>query len=125
MKKLKVSEVAKVRAELLAGQGGRCGICNLRVLDKDAVLDHDHASGVVRATLHRGCNSLLGKVENNYARYGVPNLSAWAHGFVKFLQKHTTPQTEYLHPTHRTDDEKRDRRNAKARAKRATNKEKA
>lgn len=125
MKKLKISEVAKVRADMLAGQGGRCGICKLRVLDKDAVLDHDHGTGVVRAVLHRGCNSMLGKVENNHRRYGVPNLSAWAHGLVTFMQKHITPQTEYLHPTHRTDDEKRDRRNAKARAKRAANKEKA
>lgn len=124
MQKLKVREVAEIRAELHGAQAGRCAVCKLLVKDKDAVLDHDHSTGVVRAVLHRGCNAVLGKIENNYRRYGVPNLAAFLNGVAGYLQRHATPQTSYLHPTHLTDDEKRERRNAKARKRRAANKEK-
>jgi hypothetical protein len=86
------------------------------------VLDHDHSTGAVRGTLHSGCNSLLGKVENNYKRYGVMNLSAFLNGAAAYLQRHTTNQTGWLHNTHKTDDEKRINRNAKARAARAISK---
>jgi hypothetical protein len=83
------------------------------------VLDHDHSTGAVRATLHRGCNALLGKVENNHKRYGIPNLAAFANGIAAYLQAHETNRTGLLHPTHKTDDEKRLRRNKIARASRA------
>jgi hypothetical protein len=84
------------------------------------VLDHDHSTGAVRATLHAGCNSLLGKVENNYKRYGVTNLAAFLSGVASYLQRHTINQTGWLHNTHKTDDEKRIKRNAAARSKRAS-----
>lgn len=84
------------------------------------VLDHDHASGAVRATLHNGCNAVLGKIENSYRRYGVVNLAAFVNGVAKYLQIHSTNQTGYIHPTHRTEDEKRERRNKLARERRAT-----
>lgn len=62
---------------------------------------------------------MLGKIENNYKRYGVVNLSAFLQGTAAYLQRHTTNHTGYLHPSHKTEDEKRERRNAKARATRA------
>ena len=98
-------------------QGGRCAICKLP-LSKE-VLDHDHSTGAVRATLHSGCNALLGKVENNYKRYGVVNLAAFLNGVAAYLQRHVTNQTGLLHSTHRTEDERREKRNAKARVARA------
>jgi hypothetical protein len=83
------------------------------------VLDHDHATGAVRAVLHRTCNTLLGKVENAYRRFGVKDLSAFAQGLVPYMQHHAVNRTGLLHPSHRTDDEKRARRNAMARKARA------
>lgn len=117
MQRLKTTEVSIVRDRLAVQQGGRCALCQLPLTKP--VLDHDHTSGAVRATLHNGCNALLGKVENNYKRYGVINLAAFANGLASYLQRHLTNQTGLLHPTYRTDDEKKQKRNAAARAKRA------
>jgi hypothetical protein len=69
--------------------------------------------------LHRGCNALLGKLENNWQRFGVKNLAAFMHGVGPYLAKHTTNITGMTHPTHKTADEKRLATNAKARKKRA------
>lgn len=121
--KLKTTQVAATRANLLKEQSGRCALCGLPCSDTQSVLDHDHTTGLVRATLHRGCNALLGKVENNHKRYGVPNLAAFASGVARYLQLHSVDRTGLLHPTHRTEAEKRERRNALARKRRAAGKE--
>jgi hypothetical protein len=118
--RLKSSEVSTVRGRLSSQQNGRCALCQLPLTKP--VLDHDHTTGAVRGTLHNGCNALLGKVENNYKRYGVVNLAAFLHGLAAYLQRHATNQTGFLHPTHKTEDEKRERRNTKARAARAARK---
>lgn len=73
--------------------------------------------------LHRGCNSLLGKVENNHKRYGVPSVAAFGSGLGAYLSLHLTNVTGLIHPTHKTEDEKRLARNAKARKARASKKE--
>ncbi len=86
------------------------------------VLDHCHSTGAVRATLHRGCNALLGKIENNHKRYGVTNLAAFTNGVAAYLQLHQMNQTGWLHPTHKDEDEKRLLRNTRARKARATKK---
>ena len=119
MRKLKYNEVATVRAELLAKQGGKCALCGLLIKPGDEVLDHDHGSGHIRATLHRGCNSLLGKVENNHKRYGVASLPAFLNGAAGYLWKHALPATDMLHPTFKTEEEKKAARREKARASRA------
>lgn len=121
-RKLRVAEVAEVRVKLLAQQEYRCALCRLPLAPPEAVLDHDHSTGAIRASLHRPCNALLGKVENNYRRYGVSNLAAWAQGMPAYLQQHAVNRTGLLHPTHKTDEEKRLARNAKARKTRAARK---
>jgi len=62
---------------------------------------------------------MLGKIENNYKRYGIVNLSAFLAGVAAYLQRHTTNQTGLLHNTYKDEDERRLQRNAKARAARA------
>ena len=120
MRKLKTSEIASTRAQMLEAQLGRCRLCRLPLPASKAVLDHDHETGIVRAVLHSGCNSLLGKVENNYRRYGVSNLGAFCTGLTQYLAEHSTPKADaVLHPTHRTDEEMRLLRNKRARATRA------
>lgn len=124
-RKLKASEVAVIRARLATEQGGRCKLCQGKFGLKaplDPVLDHDHSTGAIRGVLHRGCNSLLGKVENNAGRYGVYALFAFCHGLAPYLQAHGTNITGLIHPTFKTDDEKRVARNAKARKVRAAKK---
>jgi hypothetical protein len=121
--KLSRAKIAEVRAELLAAQKGRCALSGILIRPGQAVLDHDHSTGVIRAVLDRGVNALLGKVENNAARYGVRELAAFGNGLGAYLQRHVTPQTPWLHPLHKTPDEKRVRRNTLARKRRATKKD--
>jgi DNA-binding sugar fermentation-stimulating protein len=117
--RLKTTEVKRVREELRTKQGNRCGLCQLPVTESEAVLDHDHNTGAIRSTLHRGCNALLGKVENNHKRYGVRSLAAFCTGVSSYLQQHAINRTGLIHPSFRTEDEKREQRNKKARARRA------
>lgn len=121
-RRLKASEVKAVREELLIKQGGRCALCHLPCHPDKACLDHDHTTGAVRGVLHSGCNALLGKVENNYKRFGVSNLSSFLAGCQSYMQRHLTNVTGLLHPTHKTDDEKRLARNKAAQKARARKK---
>ena len=123
MRRLKHAEVSVTRSEFLLRQGNLCDLCKTRVMAQDAVLDHDHRTGAVRGVLHRGCNSLLGKLENNAARYGVRDIGVFANGVASYLRRHLTNTTGLLHPTHKSDEEKRILRNKRARASRAKKKE--
>lgn len=123
--RLTASQVKPVRTSLLAQQGGRCSLCGLPCSAEQAVLDHNHSTGAVRGVLHRGCNSLLGKLENNAARYGVRDIGTFTNGVAAYLRAHLTNITGYLHPTHKSADEKRLLRNKRARVARAKNKETA
>ena len=126
MRRLTATQVKLIRTKLAAEQGNRCALCGAQFGPKaplDPVLDHDHKTGAVRGVLHRGCNSLLGKVENNGPRYGVRDILAFCGGLSNYLRKHMTNITGYLHPTHKTEDEKRLLRNMRARKSRAKNKE--
>jgi len=113
-----------IRAQQIVSQGGKCALCGLPGVIKDPVLDHSHTTGAVRGTLHRSCNALLGKLENNHARFGVAEdrLPAFLHGAAAYLQKHKTNITGLIHPTHKTEEEKRIARNTKARKAKAIKK---
>lgn len=120
--KLKTTQVKPYREQLYAAQGGRCALTHYPLAASSAVLDHDHSTGHCRAVLHRGVNALLGKIENNYKRYGVtlPQVIAMGKNLEAYLTRDYGDMP--LHPTHKTEDEKRIQRNAKARAARAKKK---
>lgn len=120
MTRLTAKGLAAWRADTLTKQGGRCAICQLPCTAAQAVGDHDHSTGFMRGVAHRSCNAVLGKVENSYKRYGVPNLAAFLHGVPAYLQR---PPHDVQYPTHRSDEERRLARNAKARKARAAKKE--
>ncbi|NRB01181.1 MAG: exonuclease VII [Rhodobacteraceae bacterium] len=113
-------EIKEIRQAQVAQQRSRCALCGLPVKVDDAVLDHCHTTGAVRATLHRSCNALLGKIENNYRRLGVSDkmLPAFLNGCAGYLQKHSVNRTGLIHPTHRTAEEKRLLKNERARKRR-------
>lgn len=121
MHKLKHGEVAVVRLRLLDEQRGLCAVCGTPVTARP-VLDHDHRTGAVRGVLHAGCNSLLGKLENNAARYGVRDIGTFTNGVAAYLRKHMVNVTQMVHPTYKTGEEKRELRNKRARAARAKKK---
>lgn len=117
--KLKYSEVKPLREKLLQDQKGCCCLCQQLIID-DAVLDHDHKTGVIRGVLHRGCNSLLGKIENNMPRSRVDlgRLAKLAENLISYMV--ADPKTERLHPTFKIKEE----RNEKLARKRIKNREK-
>ena len=115
MVRLTARQVLPVKIRLLSKQEGLCPLCETTLMIKDAVLDHDHATGRVRGVLHRVCNGMEGKVTNAARRagYSVPvapeifiqNIAAWWK----------TPGYDILYPSFRTTDEKRERVKYRAR----------
>ena len=114
MQKLKYNEVKEQRELLLKQQNGLCLLCQQAIEAGSAVLDHCHATGQIRAVLHRGCNALLGKVENSLAinRISPSMLAAICSNLVNYVGN----LQPLLHPTHKTPEERKQR--AKVRAKR-------
>ena len=128
MRKLKTSELAQARGILLKTQGGVCPLClgKMGGKAKQPVLDHDHGTGFVRDVLCRNCNGMEGKVFNlaRRAKNGATE-KEWLERLIAYYQRHLTPQHGgVVHPTHKTEAEKKLARNKKARLKRAALKEK-
>lgn len=119
MHKLRASEVAAYRTTALDEQGGHCMLCGERIATGEDVLDHDHKTGHVRGVLHRGCNAMLGHIENNRARHMMKDGRLFR--FLRGVQTYITADHSMrpLHPTHRTADEARLLKNKRARVARA------
>lgn len=117
VRKLKTTEVAAVTTALVKAQGGLCAVCGERFTNWDKpVLDHDHNTGRVRGALHNSCNGTEGRVKK-IAQRGHKGVSSadFVIGLGKYLDKHQTPQTQLIHPEHKSEDQKREARNKKAR----------
>lgn len=52
-------------------QGGVCFCCGRASVGKRLATDHSHETGLLRGLLCNRCNAILGKVENNFKRYGL------------------------------------------------------
>lgn len=116
--KLKHTEVKPFRLQQLERQNNCCSLCGEPLTIEEAVLDHCHTTGVLRGVLHRGCNALLGKIENNMPRNRVNlgRLSNIANNLIKYLTD--DPISEYLHPTYKTQEERKELVKKRARARR-------
>lgn len=131
--KLSRAQVATIRDKLIAEQGGKCALCDVSFTTRKrnpktgklvaaykACLDHCHDHGHVRAVLCNNCNRADGKIKTittSCKRDGTA--LEFLSRITAYLLKHQTPQTPYIHPDHKTDDEKRLERNKKARLARA------
>lgn len=120
-RKLRTVELKSLRAELLEAQDYKCALCDINLFDNpsNACVDHCHKSGFVRDVLCRNCNRGEGKVKTlaTMCKRDGSKLQ-WLMRLVSYWHKHLTPQTDLLHPTHKTEEEKRIRRNKKARERR-------
>lgn len=115
---LKTSQIPAERAKRLQAQSGLCSLC--QEVPAVPCLDHCHKNGHCRGVLCRGCNALLGKLENNRGRYGLGSDTK----FSRFLSNVAGYLSRYrfgdvLHPTFKTPEQKRVARNAAARKRRA------
>lgn len=100
--RLKPSEVKTAREAMLHAGGMRCALCGLPCSFDQAVLDHDHQTGLIRGVIHNNCNVVLGRLENASRRYRT-DLKAFIQGVETYL----AIPSEIYHPTHRTADEKK------------------
>jgi hypothetical protein len=118
--RLKTSEIKKYRLELLASQGHICALCQQELVETEAVLDHDHRTGFIRGVLHRGCNSLEGKIANSLVMNRIT--PERLKNILDNLQFYTNQHHAVLHPTYRTAEEKkaRTKKRAKLRRQRAS-----
>lgn len=129
--KLKSSEVAAYKKELMEKQGWKCPLCggNLKVVSPiNRVLDHDHETGFCRAVVCRGCNGAEGKIKGVISGYGKAGNSRyfqlqWLERLYNYWKLHSTPQTDKLYHNHKTEAEKREAKNRKARLAYARKKE--
>ena len=114
---LKASDISVLRTKLAARQDHKCAICHRPFTARDRpVLDHDHDTGYIRGVLHASCNGAEGKIKVKALRShkGVPAIQ-FLIGLGEYLATHATPQLDIIHPSHKTEDQKRLQRNKKAR----------
>lgn len=123
VRRISNSEIATVRRAIYDQQNGRCPLCTLAFPFSNATLDHDHVTGQVRGVLCRMCNRAEGKIKNA-ARSAAKGhkVKDYTGRVIMYWLKHEVNVTGLLHPLHRTDDEKRELRNKRAREARARKK---
>lgn len=82
----------------------------------DTVVDHDHNTGDVRAVVCRWCNACLGKIENwsNRIGRGIDG-KEFLKNTLEYLTYHEEHPSGLKYPTFKTEAEKRDLRNKRAR----------
>lgn len=120
MKRLSRSEADNLRKALVVSQENKCALC-LDTLDgKTACLDHDHRTGKIRAVLCLNCNGIEGKIFNLCRRAKRNRTEAdFLVSVFDYWMEHAGLADAPIHPTHKTDDEKRALRNKRARQRRA------
>lgn len=117
--RIKTADIPKYRDKYIIDQNGKCWLCEIDLRTVVPCLDHDHETGAIRGVLCQNCNGIEGKIHNlarrakrDKTKYDFVNkiLSYWNHfSACKRIE---------IHPTHKTPDEKRLRRNKKARERR-------
>lgn len=117
--KLKVKDIPALRDKIAASQNGFCWLCKIDLRCVTACLDHDHETGLIRGVLCQNCNGIEGKINNLARRAKRQREKA---DFINSVLAYWTcfadaPRVE-VHPTHKTADEKRLRRNKKAKERR-------
>lgn len=118
--RIKKAQIPIVKQRILdRRQNFLCAICDLPITVATGCLDHDHSTGAVRGVLCRNCNGIEGKIKNlvTRARRGH-TYEQYLVRVIKYWRLHATNTTGLLHPLHLDEEEKRIKRNTKARASR-------
>lgn len=119
--KLARSQMRPVVLRLYREQGSVCAVCKEPIdftIKGEGVLDHDHATGEVRGTLHRWCNGQLGKVEGAAIRAKRSgDHKTWLANAVEFINN---AKSGLMYPSHKTETEKRAAKALAERKRRAT-----
>lgn len=120
MRKLTRAELNVVREAMVKKQSGRCPLCHNSLAKKGAVVDHCHDKGTVRSALCRNCNGMEGKVRTAAIRAATKeHMIEWLGRLAEYWKYHDENPSKYVYPTHLNEEEKRLKRNADARKRRA------
>lgn len=129
MRKVTRAQLRTITMKLAKEQGGNCLLCgkpldfSIKGAKGDSVVcDHDHNTGRIRGALHRSCNGGEGKVASACGRWIVGSMgssAAIANALRNMAAYLDREPTNYIYPTHKTEEEKRLAANAKARKQRA------
>lgn len=123
--RLKAKDIAPLRDTIRKVQENLCQICDIELTgDIKACLDHDHKTGHIRGVLCQNCNGIEGKINNlaNRGRRQMTKMEFLDEIMAYWSYFNVYPRTE-IHPTHKTPDEKRIRRNKKAKERRLKKKQ--
>lgn len=114
--RLTKKQLKEYREKFSLSQDNKCSLCNVDLSTVVSCLDHDHGTGQIRSVLCLNCNGIEGKVYNLARRAKRERTPA---DFIKSLLKYWENWEMYprglLHPKHKTEEEKRESRNKKAR----------
>ena len=118
MRRLTKSEVLQFRLQQWLKQDKICILCKREIAREDTVLDHDHKTGECRGVLHRGCNALEGKLANGRALNGLQDDNDFLTYLSNLYDYIKNSKLNILHPSHKSEEEKRQIRNKRVRTKR-------
>lgn len=99
MTQLNHSDVKDVRLQLLEEQQSICPLCGTKIEVCDAVLDHDHDTGLIRGVLHNICNAIEGVLKHKFRRGGgakYTEYQTFLDNLVVYLKKAQHPM---IHPS--------------------------
>lgn len=117
--RIKNSDIPSLREKIIAEQEGKCCLCFIDLKTVVPCLDHDHETGFIRGVLCGNCNGIEGKIHNLVRRAKREHTKMFFIGrVIEYWCKHFQSHRSEIHPTHKTPDEKRLRRNKKARDRR-------
>lgn len=113
-RKFSSGELSSITRTIAAKQKGICPICKrtlVPISSKNTVLDHDHDTGLVRATVHRRCNGTEGKVLHVLKTWGgmaspLERIKT-LENIISFWKKHQSDQHGLIYHGHKTASEKR------------------
>lgn len=122
--RLKTKDIEALRNKIAIEQDGTCWLCDIELSKVMPCLDHDHETGRIRGVLCQNCNGIEGKI-HNLVRRARREMSKtdFLNRIIQYWVQHGIQPRPELHPTHKTADEKRLRRNKKARLARQKKKE--
>ena len=104
MNRLKGKEKDEYRVKRLAEQNNICTLCGNHIAEDEAVLDHDHDSGLIRDVLHRSCNSSEGRIlAFAYKRCRADDPMTFIKNLVAYWQADYSANP--LHPGHKLPEE--------------------
>lgn len=120
--RLTTKDVLPTKMRYVVAQQFKCAICSTPITaGPDSCLDHEHSTGLVRGALCRNCNGIEGKVKNLATRAKRDGTwDWWLDRLLAYVRFHRANPGNIIHPTHKTEDEKRLRRNKLARQRRTT-----